>query len=138
MGNIILKLVEGFGRGFAKQLKETLSNHMNNQDLERLLNEFSQKNNIVDSRGGGPCIWRKRVSIIGHGSSSAKTVDRAVDLALMCINTKLIEEMNNQNPLTSCLPFQIKILGEKLSDLELQGKTALVTGASKGIGKLRL
>ena len=98
VGNVILKLVEGFGRGFAKQLKETLSNHMNNQDLERLLNEFSQKNNIVDSRGGGPVFGVNGVSIIGHGSSSAKTVDRAVDLALMCINTKLIEEMNNQTP----------------------------------------
>ena len=98
VGNVILKLVEGFGRGFAKQLKETLSTHINNQELENLLNEFNKRNNVVDSRGGGPVFGVNGVSIIGHGSSSAQTVDRAVDSALMCINTKLIEEMNKETP----------------------------------------
>ena len=64
-----------------------------------LIQRLYEENNVVDSRGGGPIFGVNGVSIIGHGSSSSETIARAVSLAKMCVETKLIQEMNNQVPL---------------------------------------
>ena len=55
-------------------------------------------NNVVDARGGGPIFGVNGVSIIGHGSASADTVHRAIEMAAMCVSSKLIEGMNKQVP----------------------------------------
>ena len=96
VGNVILKLVEGLGRGLASQLKASLMGKLPNDHLNALMEDLYEKNNVVDARGGGPVLGVNGVSIIGHGSASAGTVERAVGLAQMCVETKLIEELNKE------------------------------------------
>ena len=71
---------------------------MTSTDLEDMLQELYRKNNVVDSRGGGPVFGINGVSIIGHGSANAGTIERAIDMAKMCVETKLIQEMNLEVP----------------------------------------
>ena len=96
VGNVILKLVEGLGRGLASQLKASLTGTLPDDHLNALMEDLYKKNNVVDARGGGPVLGVNGVSIIGHGNASAGTVERAVGLAQMCVETKLIEELNKE------------------------------------------
>ena len=98
VGNILLKLIEGLGRSLYQYLQQTLENKMTSTDLEDMLQELYRKNNVVDSRGGGPVFGINGVSIIGHGSANAGTIERAIDMAKMCVETKLIQEMNLEVP----------------------------------------
>ena len=93
VGNVVLKLVEGLGRGLSSQLQASLSGKIPGELLDGLMQELYKTNNVVDARGGGPIFGVNGVSIIGHGSATAGTVQRAVDTARMCIETKLIHEM---------------------------------------------
>ncbi len=99
VGNILLKLVEGLGQSLAKNLEGFLKGKMPSDQIVALIQRLYKENNVVDSRGGGPIFGVNGVSIIGHGSSSSETIERAVSLAKMCVETKLIQEMNNQVPL---------------------------------------
>ena len=96
VGNVILKLVEGLGRELASQLKASLRGKLTDDHLNALIEDLYKKNNVVDARGGGPVLGVNGVSIIGHGNASAGTVERAVGLAQMCVETKLIEELNKE------------------------------------------
>ena len=99
VGNILLKLVEGLGQGLAKSLEGFLKGKIPSDQIAALIQRLYKENNVVDSRGGGPIFGVNGVSIIGHGSSSSETIERAVSLAKMCVETRLIQEMNNQVPL---------------------------------------
>ena len=99
VGNILLKLVEGLGQGLAKNLEAFLKGKIPSDQIVALIQRLYKENNVVDSRGGGPIFGVNGVSIIGHGSSSSETIERAVSLAKMCVETRLIQEMNNQVPL---------------------------------------
>ena len=99
VGNILLKLVEGLGQGLAKNLEGFLKGKIPSDQIVALIQRLYEENNVVDSRGGGPIFGVNGVSIIGHGSSSSETIERAVSLAKMCVETRLIQEMNNQVPL---------------------------------------
>ena len=99
VGNILLKLVEGLGQGLAKSLEGFLKGKIPSDQITALIQRLYKENNVVDSRGGGPIFGVNGVSIIGHGSSSSETIERAVSLAKMCVETRLIQEMNNQVPL---------------------------------------
>lgn len=99
VGNILLKLVEGLGQGLAKNLEGFLKGKIPSDQIVALIQRLYKENNVVDSRGGGPIFGVNGVSIIGHGSSSSETIERAVSLAKMCVETRLIQEMNNQVPL---------------------------------------
>ena len=99
VGNILLKLVEGLGQGLAKSLEGFLKGKIPSDQIVALIQRLYKENNVVDSRGGGPIFGVNGVSIIGHGSSSSETIERAVSLAKMCVETRLIQEMNNQVPL---------------------------------------
>ena len=98
VGNVLLKLVEGIGTELGLQLQSALSGKMPPEVVEGILHELYSKNNVVDSRGGGPVFGVNGISIVGHGSASPTTFERAVDLAKMCVETRLIEEMNEQVP----------------------------------------
>ena len=93
VGNVVLKLVEGLGKGLSNQLHSALSGKIQGELLDGLMQELYKNNNVVDARGGGPIFGVNGVSIIGHGSATAGTVQRAVGTARMCIETKLIVEM---------------------------------------------
>lgn len=98
VGNIILKLVEGLGRGLSKQLQDILINKIPSGNIESLIKDLYQKNNIADATGGSPIYGVNGISIAGHGNATSETIKRAVDLARMCIETKLIEEMGKKVP----------------------------------------
>ena len=98
VGNVLLKLVEGIGTELGLQLQSALLNKMPLEDIRGIVQELHSKNNVVDSRGGGPVFGVDGVSIVGHGSASPGTFERAVRLAKMCVETKLIEETNEQVP----------------------------------------
>ena len=98
VGYVLLMLVEGIGTELGLQLQAALSDKMPPEDLKKLVQELHSKNNVVDSRGGGPVFGVDGVSIVGHGSASPGTFERSVSLARMCIETRLIEEMNEQVP----------------------------------------
>ena len=98
VGNIILKLIEGLGKGLSKQLQEILINKIPAKNIESLIKELYQKNNVADAAGGGPVYGVNGISIAGHGSATAGTIKRATDLARMCIETKLIEKMGEKVP----------------------------------------
>ena len=93
VGNVVLKLIEGLGKGLSNQLHSALSGKIPGELLDGLMQELYKNNNVVDARGGGPIFGVNGVSIIGHGSATAGTVQRAVGTARMCIETKLIVEM---------------------------------------------
>ena len=96
VGNVILKLVEGLGRGLTTQLSEVLKGKIPDDQLDSLMADLYKKNNVVDARGGGPVFGVNGVSIIGHGNASAAAIERAVGLAKMCVDTNLIKEMNKE------------------------------------------
>ncbi|MDC0034886.1 phosphate acyltransferase PlsX [Chloroflexi bacterium] len=96
VGNVVLKLVEGLGKSLAIQLQTTLKGKIPDDQLNTLMQDLYRNNNVVDARGGGPVFGVNGVSIIGHGSASAGTIERAVGLAKMCVDTNLIEEMNKE------------------------------------------
>ena len=98
VGNVVLKLIEGLGSGLAEQLQSTLGSILPPGSISKLIKELYERNNVVDSRGGGPVFGVNGVSIIGHGSAGPSTIERAVELARMCVDTNLIEEMNIQVP----------------------------------------
>ena len=98
VGNVLLKLVEGIGTELGIQLQSALSNKMPLEDIREIVQELHSKNNVVDSRGGGPVFGVNGVSIVGHGSATPDTFERAASLAKMCVETRLIEEMNEQVP----------------------------------------
>jgi len=96
VGNVVLKLVEGLGKGLAIQLKNSLEGKLPENQLDALMQDLYRNNNVVDARGGGPVFGVNGVSIIGHGSASSGTIERAVGLAKMCVDTNLIQEMNKE------------------------------------------
>ena len=99
VGNVVLKLVEGLSIGLANQLQTALTNSsMPPEVISGLMQKLISDNNVVDARGGGPIFGVNGVSIIGHGSASADTVHRAIEMAAMCVSSKLIEGMNKQVP----------------------------------------
>ena len=99
VGNVVLKLVEGLSIGLANQLQTALTNSsMPPEVISGLMQKLISDNNVVDARGGGPIFGVNGVSIIGHGSANADTVHRAIEMAAMCVSSKLIEGMNKQVP----------------------------------------
>ena len=99
VGNVVLKLVEGLSIGLANQLQTALTNSsMPPEVISGLMQKLISDNNVVDARGGGPIFGVNGVSIIGHGNASADTVHRAIEMAAMCVSSKLIEGMNKQVP----------------------------------------
>jgi glycerol-3-phosphate acyltransferase PlsX len=96
VGNIVLKLVEGLGKSLSHQLQNALTDKMSSKDIDSLVKNLSQKNNVTDEMGGGPICGVNGVSIVGHGNATSKTIERAVDFARMCIETKLIEKMGQR------------------------------------------
>jgi len=99
VGNVVLKLVESLSIGLANQLQTALTNSsMPTEVISGLMKKLISDNNVVDARGGGPIFGVNGVSIIGHGSANAATVHRAIEMAAMCVSSKLIEGMNKQVP----------------------------------------
>ena len=99
VGNVVLKLVEGLSIGLANQLQTALTNSsIPPEVMSGLIQKLISDNNVVDARGGGPIFGVNGVSIIGHGSANAATVHRAIEMAAMCVSSKLIEGMNKQVP----------------------------------------
>ena len=50
VGNVVLKLIEGLGKGLSNQLHSALSGKIQGELLDGLMQELYKNNNVVDAR----------------------------------------------------------------------------------------
>jgi len=98
-GNMILKLTEGFGLFMSKTFKDIfykntaskVSGFLVKGSLQDLKASFDQS-----EYGGAPLLGVKKPVLKAHGSSDARAIRNAVRQAKNCVETKLIEEIENR------------------------------------------
>ncbi len=94
VGNVILKLSEGFGKFISKELKKMLGGSLRGKlaalliysDLKKLKKRLS-----YDSHGGAPILGTAYPVIKAHGSSKAKAVKNAALAAKKCYEAKVCQ-----------------------------------------------
>jgi len=96
VGNIIMKLTEGFGAGMAEHLKNSLDGQLSELEVERVAGEVYEMNNVVESYGGGPLFGVNGVSIVGHGRAKAESVRRAIATAKLSVEVDLVKNLNDE------------------------------------------
>jgi len=96
VGNVLLKTAEGLAGVFVQVIKEKITSTM----IRRLgalavkpgLKEFAQMMDYAEY-GGAPLLGVNGISIICHGSSKAKAINNAIRVARECVQTRLIEQI---------------------------------------------
>ena len=96
VGNIVMKLTEGLGQELHSRLRDGLRDRLPEHDLDDLLEDIYDVSNVVETRGGGPLFGVNGVSVVGHGSSRALAVQRALETAKLAVDTEFIPQMNRQ------------------------------------------
>lgn len=94
IGNVVLKLMEGFTNTFIKQIKDNLkSSFIYSVGAFLLKGVFNKIKKQLDysEYGGAPLLGLKGVSMISHGSSDAKTMKNAILAAKKAVKS----EFNN-------------------------------------------
>ncbi len=100
-GNVVLKLAESF----IKILKKKIAGHVQQAGPEagKIFNDFftrSMSQWDYQSHGGVPLLGVNGVVIIGHGSSSAKAVQKAVHVAKEMVEKKINQVIAEKVKLT--------------------------------------
>lgn len=92
VGNVILKLSEGFGKFIAKELKRMLGKSIRGKIAALLiwsdLKKF-KKRLSYEKHGGAPILGTKSPVIKAHGSSKARAIRSAVRQARKCYDTNV-------------------------------------------------
>ena len=88
VGNVILKLTEGFGDAIVSHVKEVLGK---TEESEKLSKEIFERMNILEAFGGGPLLGVNGLAIVGHGASGVNAVANAIGTAKFVVETGLIE-----------------------------------------------
>ena len=96
VGNIVMKLTEGLGTAMAELLGDRLAGKLAPEDLERLTGEVYELSNVVETHGGGPLLGVDGVSVIGHGSGKAESVQRAIGTAKYAVEVGLVDKLNEE------------------------------------------
>ena len=96
VGNVVMKLTEGLGQKLHERLRESLSGKLPEDELNALLDDFYGVNNVVETRGGGPLFGVNGVSVVGHGSARADSIEGAIGIAKLAVDTDFIPRMNRQ------------------------------------------
>ncbi len=94
VGNVILKLSEGFGKFIGKELKQILNSGIRGKlaglliysDLQRFKSRLS-----YEKLGGAPILGTCRPVIKAHGSSKAAAIASAVTQAKQCFESKICD-----------------------------------------------
>ena len=72
VGNIVMKLTEGFGRALSDHLRDRLRDKLPPPDLNELVQEVYDLNNPAETMGGGPLFGVNGVSVVGHGRAKGR------------------------------------------------------------------
>ena len=96
VGNVILKFAEGLAKSLFISLKEEI-----NQSLLRkiggalALPAFKEVKKKLDYNeyGGAPLLGVDGISIICHGSSKAKAIKNAINVAQRCVESNFVEKI---------------------------------------------
>lgn len=96
VGNIVMKLTEGFGSAMADHLRDRLDGKLPATELEGLVREVYALNNVAETYGGGPLFGVNGVSVVGHGRGRAGAVRRAIGTAKMSVEVGLVSELNEE------------------------------------------
>ncbi len=96
VGNIVMKLTEGLGQRLNEHLRASLKGKLPDDELDSLLGAVYEMSNVVQARGGGPLLGVNGVSVVGHGAARADAVTRAMETAVLAIETRFVPRMNEQ------------------------------------------
>ena len=96
VGNIVMKLSEGFGTAMAERLRTTLGNRLPQEEVDAIAKSVHELSNPAEGAGGGTLFGVNGVSVVGHGRARAGSVRRAIGIAKLAVNTRLIENINDE------------------------------------------
>ena len=95
-GNVVLKLIEGMAKFFSNQLKGMLLRSTKTKIAALLLKDsvadFKKKLDYKE-HGGAPLLGISKTVIKAHGSSDARAVKNAIRQAKQCIESGVIEQI---------------------------------------------
>ena len=151
VGNIVMKLTEGLGQRLTERLRESLSGKLPEADMNALLDDFYEINNVVETRGGRAPARGERgergrawLGSRGLGGARYRHGETVIGYRLHPANEPATGRAGIAARSVAAHPVPAKIRSEHtfyrlaggiLDKSDISGKFALVTGASKGIGK---
>lgn len=91
-GNILLKLIEGIGNEIFSYLRREIKD----QKYEQIIQNISNKTNLMREFGGGPIIGINGIAVIGHGASSAKAISNGINSVERLANKDYINQSKNE------------------------------------------
>ena len=95
-GNVVLKLIEGMAKFFSNQLKGMLLRSTKTKIAALLLKDsvadFKKKLDYKE-HGGAPLLGISKTVIKAHGSSDARAIKNAIRQAKQCIESGVIEQI---------------------------------------------
>ena len=87
-GNIVLKFYESAGKVFVAYIKKDAPDILQRPDMQRVLEVFDWA-----TYGGAPLLGVQGVSIICHGSSTAKAIKNAIRVAVQAVESHLDQDI---------------------------------------------
>ena len=96
VGNVIMKLTEGFGTALSEHLRERFEARLPRDGLDALVREVYELSTAVETMGGGPLFGVNGVSIVGHGRSKADAIARAIGTARLAVEIGFISKVNEE------------------------------------------
>ena len=96
VGNVVMKLTEGYGTALAERLRERFGSKLPRDGLDALVREVYELSTPVETVGGGPLFGVNGVSIVGHGRSKADAIARAIGTARLAVETSFISKVNEE------------------------------------------
>ena len=91
-GNILLKLIEGIGNEIFSYLRREIKD----QKYEQIIQNISNKTNLMREFGGGPIIGINGIAVIGHGASSPKAISNGINSVERLANKDYINQSKNE------------------------------------------
>ena len=96
VGNVVMKLTEGFGSAMVDHLRKNLGDKLSEDDMEALTTDVYEVNNVSETWGGGPLLGVNGVSVVGHGRAKAGSVCRAIETAKRFVQAGFVEGLNKE------------------------------------------
>lgn len=114
VGNVVLKVAEGYGLAILKMLKESLmgSDPLTKLGMLFMRGSFRKFKKRVDYAecGGAPLLGVNGVCIIAHGSSNAYAMKNAIRIARLAIEDRVIDHIRESLPsLPSCVAGAVSV-----------------------------
>ncbi|MFC1867247.1 phosphate acyltransferase PlsX [Thermodesulfobacteriota bacterium] len=99
VGNVVLKLSEGMAEAVTSRLKESMMSSLAGKALalfgRRFFKRFEETLDYAEY-GGAPILGIKGVGIVCHGSSSARAIKNAINMAVNYVENRVQERLSLQ------------------------------------------